>query len=506
MTSSPTQRNQTFGWMSAGAALGFVVTFGAYFAMSNITGDRAEDERSSSIFDGSADSFDQDSSSPLASESETAESDILTVDEPLEDRWNELVADEHPNVAQLADLVRIAKEWMDEAGFDVVQRISLSLNNPIVQNAVIGSIVHHATQIDAESALHHALKLTGSERDLALEAVAAAWVSLNPIQAMNAMSAIEEGSVRRQMLEKLVRVWAEQDPKTVLEDIELVPENLRKLGERQALLALARTDPKGTVAFLEGISDTELKFTLTLELASSWSDLDVHAALEWALSDDVFIKDQVLTLVLGKMAREDPSFALQTALGQPIDSALFGLERSVIDEVAAFDLELAIEMLSQAREGLTKFFSYSTIGKFLARDNDIDRIHSLALELPEDEREAYYNQVVHQWAASQPESLVEQLDNLPSTDNKYQAAMSLVRRNVGRNVLSKSQMEYVRSFLPEDYNSETGRRNREYSNPGLTEEQAEQIQAHYRKAFEEGYEVLFGARVRVGAPEIESKP
>lgn len=494
--------------MSAGACLGFAATLGAYFAISNFTGDRSEDETSMSHIVGSSEGAVQDSSTRFANESKTASMDSLSVDMPLEDVWTDWVSDEYPNVTQLADLVQIAKQWMDEAGFDVIQRINDSLTNPIVQNAVIGSIVHHAAQTDAESALQHALKLSGPVRDLALEAVAAAWVSLNPIQALNAMSAIKEGSVRRQMLEKLVRAWAEHDPTTVLEDLGLVPENLRKLGERQALLTLARTDPEGTVALLQNIEDKELRVAVTKELASNWSDRDVHAALEWALSDDIPIKQQVLTVILGKMARENHSLALQTALSQPLEDSLVGLELTVIGEVAAIDLELAVEMLSQVREGITKFFSYSTLGKYLARNNDIDRVHSLALELPEREREAYYNQVVHQWAASQPESLVAQLDNLPSTDNKYQAAMNLVRRNVGTNVLSRSQMEYVRDFLPEDYNSETGRRNRQYSNPGLTKEQAEQIQTHYRRVLEEQYGELFGERVRAGngETETESKP
>ena len=506
MTTSRVNRNQTIGWTSVGAALGFAVTFGVYLAISSFTGEGSEAKHSSSDSIGSTDSSSKHSRSPFSDDSQATKIDDSPVGKSLEEVWTELVADGHPNVAQLADLVQIAKQLIDQEGFEAIQGISDSLTDPIVQNAVIGSIVHHAAKTDAESALQHALKLSEPVRDLALSAVAAAWVSLNPIQAMHAMSAIEEGSVRRQMLEKLVRAWAVHDPTTVLGDLELVPENLRELGKRDALLALARTDPEGTVALLQDITDDELRVAITKELASSWSDLDAHAALEWALSDDIFIKQQVLSLILGKVAKEDPQLALQTALSQPLENTLLGLELTVIGEVASTDLELAIEMLSQVREGLTKFLSLATIGKHLARNNDVDRIHSLALELPDGEREAYFNQVVHQWAASQPESLVVQLDNLPSTDNKYQAAMSLVRHNVGTNVLSKNQMEYVRGFLPEDYNSETGRRNIPYSNPGLTKEQAEQIQDHYRKVLEEGYNVLFGERVRVGVTESESKP
>lgn len=460
------------------------ITLLAFFAFSNFSGDRGKDERTNFELDDSRSIADQDVRVPSSTSSEDSESSISLDDRPLNAVWDELVTDEIPNVAQLADLVRVAKQWIDETGFELIQQINDSLTNPVVQNAVISSIVHYAAQTDAESALKQALRLSGSVRDLALEAVAISWVGQNPVQAIKAVSAIEDGSVRREMLELLVRAWAENYPKTVLEDLELVPENLRMLGEREALLALARTDPQGTAALLGNISDEDLKLALITAIASSWSDLDVYAALEWAMSEDVNIKDRVLTLIIGKLATKDPEFALQTALSQPVEDTLFGMELVVIGEVAAIDLELAVEMLSQVREGLTKFFSYATLGRHLVHNDDTDRAHSLVLGLPEDEREAYYNQIVHQWAASHPESLVEQLDNLPSTDNKYQAAMSLVRRNVGTNVLTKSQMEYVRGFLPEDYNSETGRRNRPYSNPGLTDEQNEEIRAHFIRVFE----------------------
>ena len=442
--------------MPVGAAFGITVTLGAYFAISSL-GDRGEDEETNLVFTGSLGGLDQEPNA-LVRESTATKPDILLVDGPIETLWSKFVADERPDVAQLADLVHIAKEWIDESGFVVIQKINDSLTNSIVQHAVIGSVMHHAAQTDADSALQHALQLTGTGRDLALSAVIAAWVNLNPFQAMQAVSAIEEGSVRRQLLEMLVRAWAENDPKTVLEDLAIIPANLRKLGEREAALTLARTDPEGTVTFLGGISDTEdteLKFMLTLELASSWSDRDPSAALEWALSSNTFSRNQVLTMLLGKLARVDPRMALQTALSQPIDNSQIGLELSVIGEVAATDHNLAYKMLSQVRGGLTRKYSYQEVGKALIRNNEPNRALNLALDLPTNERRSYYNQIVHQWARSQPKSLIAHLENLPSIDARIQAATSLMHRNTGRNTLTETQMDYVRNFLPDDYNSET---------------------------------------------------
>lgn len=295
MSRSSRFQDQAIGWIPVGAAFGITVTLVAYFAISSLS-DRGEDEETNSVLTGSLGDLDQEPK-VLARESTVPKPEILPVDKPIESLWSKLVADERPDAAQLADLVHIAKEWIDEAGFVVIQKINDSLTDSIVLHAVIGSVMHHAAQTDADSALQYALKLSGTVRDLALSAVIAAWVKLNPTQAMQAVSAIEDASVRRQLLEMLVRAWAENDPKTILEDLASIPANLRKLGEREAALALARTDPEGTVTFLGGISDTddtELKFMLTLELASSWSDRDPNAALEWALLSNTFIRNQVL--------------------------------------------------------------------------------------------------------------------------------------------------------------------------------------------------------------------
>lgn len=504
MSKSSTNRIRTIPWLLLGTVFGMAVTLGLFFGLSGFKSDQVHGTKSDAVVEGDTFRSDQDPSYPTAKQNQTAAAQNLLDEHQLEAAWYETISDDRPNVAQLADLISIANSWMKESGLDVIQEISDSLSDSIVRNAVVKKILHTATQSDPQNALQYALELSDPLREIALSAVASAWTNMNPIQALNYVSTIDSGSVRRQMLEKLVRSWAEHNPKAVLDEIELVPENLRNLGEREALLALARTAPEETVALLNGISDTELKLALTMELASNWSDLNLEAALEWAMSEDVLAKDQVLTLILGKLARRDPKLALQTALSQPMDNSLFGLELSVLTEVAAFDLELAVEMLSQVRDGLTKFFSYSAVARRLVRNNQIDRVHDLALGLPEDERGAYYNRVVHQWAVSQPESLVDQLENLPSTEAKYEAAMGLVRRNVGTNVLSKTQMDYVRSFLPEDYNSETGRRGSErhgsgYIYPGLTDKQNQIIREHYTRILEERADKdipVLGTRIR----------
>ena len=374
--------------------------------------------------------------------------------------WQEMIADDLHNLAQTASLIRMAHDWVDQSGFDAIAQIAASLPESIVKKVVLGSVLHRAMLEDPHSTLQESLKLDEDLREMALATIARAWASIGPQTALQSISAIDSNRIRRQMFEHFVIAWASYDPKGMLADFDLVPANLRTLAEEHAIRALANNKPAEAALLLAKLSDPELRFDLTLDLAERWSDQDVYVALDWVLSEtisDSFLEVQVFDTVLRKLAQENPDLALQTALDLP-DKHFLGFEATVIEEVARVNLGKAIAMLSQVREGVTRSSAYTAVGKALVRNNETDRAMEFAQQLPEEERDFYYGLVVNEWAYSNPESLVSAMDKLPSEEAKWIAAMDLTRRNVGTNLLSKDQMAYVREFLPEDYNSETGRR------------------------------------------------
>lgn len=412
--------------------------------------------------------------------------------------WQELIADEQSNMAQTAQLLRLAQEWVDQSGLDAIAQIDKSLNDPLLKKTVLGSVLQKAMLADPHAVLQQALNFEDDLRELVLETMARAWASIGPQEAMESISSIESHRIRRQMLDHFVTTWANYDPKGMFENFDLVPENLRSYAEEQAIRAIAQTTPADAVQFLANVSDEYVSFDLTMELATSWSDQDALAALNWALSHQFpnsSLERQVLNTVLRSVAADNPELALQTALDQPSDLIGLGLEATVVEEVARTDIERAISMLSQVREGYTQSFTSVAVGKALVRNNEIDRALELAQELPEESRDLYYNLVVNEWAYSNPKSLVSKLEELPSTEAKYTAAMDLTRLNVGTNVLTTDQMTFVKSFLPKDYNSETGRRGAESAqiarlnnlqNKDLTDEEKTQIQRDFQKMLMEG--------------------
>lgn len=412
--------------------------------------------------------------------------------------WQYLLDDELSNLAQASQLIQLAQKWVDQFGLEAMTQIDITLNDPILKKSVMGAVLQRALLVDSDATLQHALGLEGELRELVLETIARAWVSIGPHEAMESIYAIESHRDRRQMLDHFVTTWANFDPQGMFENFNLVPENLRSYAEEQAIRAIAKTTPELAFQFLTNVSNEHLKFDLTMEIATSWSDQNAVAALDWALAHEFSnsaLTRLVLDMVLRRVAAENPSLALQTALDQPTDMMGLGFEATVVEEVVRTDVELAIAMLSQVRDGFTKSSSYVAVGKALIRNGETDRALEFAQQLPEESRDLYYSLLVNQWAYSDPKSLVPMLDELPSTEAKYTAAMDLTRHNVGTNILTKEQMSVVRSFLPKDYNSETGRRGAESAqwarlnnlqNKDLTEEDRVQLQKDFRKVMMEG--------------------
>lgn len=418
--------------------------------------------------------------------------------EVISEEWESLIADERSNLAHTADLIRLAHQWIEQSGLEVIAHIDESLNDTMLKKAVIGSVLQRALLTDPQETLQQVLVFENELRELVLENLARAWASIGPEAAMESITSIETPRIRRQMLEQFVTEWANLDPKEMFENFDLIPENLQALAQEQAIRALANTTPEEAVQFLEQISDEYLQFELTMEIASEWSDKNVLEALNWALSEqftDAALERLVLDTVLRSLAVENPELALQTALDQPLNLMGLGLEATVIDAVARTDIERALSMLAQVREGYTKSFTSIAVGKALVRNNETDRALELAQQLPEEYRDSYYDLVVNEWAYSDPKSLVSMLDKLPTTEAKYRAAMDLNRLNVGTNILTKEQISFVRGYLPKDYNWETGRRGSEseqfarlnnIQNKDLTEEERAQIQRDFQKMMMDG--------------------
>lgn len=372
--------------------------------------------------------------------------------------WNRIVLDRQPNLAQTEFLIRIASEWLMQDGISVIDRISNSLTDEVVREAVITSVLHRIAQEDPHAALTEATKLTGNSRELVLRTVAAVWARIDPQAALAGIATLEGGKTLELLQESVLEAWAENDPTNLLEMLATVPEHLRAMAKEEAMLAIARGSPEEAISFLSDLEDDDLRIKLAKEIATHWSEHDPHAALEWVLNEQFTTNVQqaeTLMIVLASLATKDPERAFQTAREQPIvlrGQYYRGMEVTVIQHLVETNIDKALAMLSEIRrDGLTVTHAYSEVGRAMIRDGQFDRALKLGERLGENRRRNYNGSLMYQWAMSDPETLFATLAKLPSDQLKDQAAKGLVRYNHDTKALNSEQMNRVASFLPDGY-------------------------------------------------------
>ncbi len=368
------------------------------------------------------------------------------------DAWNALVNDSYEDIAQIGSLVQIAQSLVQQNGIEALDWIRNSLIDDTVLEATVRSVLHHVALSNPQSAFRQAQSLSRDSQDVALPTIVEMWARSNPLVAMDTLSNLKNASQRKQLQTTLLRAWAESDAQNLFDSLERLPEAIRPKAEQQAMLAVARTAPSDAVAYLADLPTGDRQQSLALEIAEHWSKSDIYAALDWVLSDQVTSEStrrRALTEVLRNLVHVDPTLAFQTALKQePLSKYGRGLEAMVIEQIARSDIDTAISLLSQVREGHTKLHAYIAAGRALVQNGGYDRALRLGQQLPNEDQSRYRHSVLWSWAESDPEGLLASLEELPSEDAKTQAAMGLIMSNFRHNALSGEQMEYVSSMLP----------------------------------------------------------
>lgn len=372
--------------------------------------------------------------------------------------WSQIVFDGQPNMSQTEFLINVATEWLFQDGIAVIDQISESLKVEVVRDTVITAALHQIAQHDPRAALLEATKLTSKSRELVLRTIAQVWATIDPETALASIETMEIGKTLALLQESVIAAWAIDDPTGLLEVLSTVPEHFQGLAKEKALLAIARVSSEKAVSYLADLEDDDLRMKLAKEIATYWSEQDPHAALDWVLQENFTTNVQqaeTLMIVLGSLAMKDPELAFQTARDQPIvlrGQYYRGMEVTVIQNLVETNIDQALAMLPDIRSaGLTQTHAYSEVGRAMIRDGQYDRALKLGERLSERGRKNYNGSLMYQWAMSNPETLFENLDKLPSDQLKDQAARGLVRYNQETKALDSQQMEHVASFLPEGY-------------------------------------------------------
>ncbi|MXW07412.1 MAG: hypothetical protein F4X56_07710 [Gammaproteobacteria bacterium] len=381
-----------------------------------------------------------------------------SVDDPRE-TWTILINDNVEDFAQLRTLLRVAEELVQQEGIRVLGGIYDSVMDRNVRDTILKSVAQSAALDDPQNVFQDAMLLPREVQDLLLPEIVKAWAGTDPLVAFDVISNLDKSGLRASLQETLIGAWAEHDAQDIFNSLELLPQRLRARAEELAMLAVARSSPADAVQFLENLDDSSKKRELAKTIAKNWAKRDVYGALNWATSSqlaDERTKQDILSIVIRELAVKDPELAMQTALSHPQYESAFGfksgLEEIVVEQVAKYDVDKAIAMLSQVRAGDTRIDAYKSVGRELVLNADYDRALTLGQQLPEEERKKYLNTVLSLWAQEDPDSMLASIDTLIATPElKQQAAGTLLAQNFlnGGSVLSEEQVEQLSGYMVE---------------------------------------------------------
>lgn len=408
------------------------------------------------------------------------------IDAP-ESAWDELARDLQDDLANLRTLSRVATSWVEKSGLDVLDEVYRSLTNAQTRQSVMYHVLEEVAQTDPGGAFDYALTLESDPHNSIVNNIANIWVSSDPRSALTAAIGLEQETLRKTMVESdprsaltaaigleqdtlretmvesAIRAWALSEPKQMLEEIGTLPADLQESASKAALSEIFSESPEEATELVAAMEPSSVKTSSASSVVSVWSERDHIAALEWILNEPgvAEIKSELLSSIMHSLVGADLEFAMDIALEQPIDEDMFvypmdspgelGLEFFVIRSLASSDVDKAIELLPQVREGSTQVVSIHVVAQALLRKDEIDRAFDIIQKAPESVSEKVYRALSMSWVSTDPQGMLKSLDRFPSEDVRSRAAVLLATFNQFTFALSKEQIEEVKKYLTEEH-------------------------------------------------------
>lgn len=381
------------------------------------------------------------------------------IDNP-EETWNELVSVVQDNPGQSWMLATVARAWVEKNGLSILDQVSDSMTNSQTRQFVLGAVLLNAAKDTPKIAFEYALKLDSNSDSnpegfgfvSLVSTVTNIWVKSDPRSALDAASGVEQLGLRRKLEESVVTAWANQNPQDVLSVLETLPEHVHNSATRTAISAWVNEDPHEAANFVANM-EGGTRASAASSLVVVWTrQTDYKDSIEWVLNEPGIsdLKGFLLPEVLGHLAYVDPQFAMEKALEQPIADGGLGLEATVIFRLSFNDIDEAIRFLPQVRPGSTKIAAYGYVGKMYIEHGATEDALNLAQELPSSNRSEYFQALLTTWSRSDPESLLNSIDSLPTSEVKSKAARVLTVSNKRHKGLSEKQVQSVEKYLSKE--------------------------------------------------------
>ncbi len=366
-------------------------------------------------------------------------------------------------------LESVAFQWYQAEGISVLDEIR-ALSKRDASSSLRRILLHIALE-NPGFALNYVLDMRSRNYSLEEELIRT-WAEADLQSALEATYTVRDGGIRRDLQQEIASVWAEKEPRYLLQNLDALPEPVRYVAARAGVAEIAKISLQEAGEYALQIEDLKLRRMAVSWLMPIWTTHEPSTLLDWVLNDPVNqpIVEELRNQLVSRSLDSDPKGAFQIALGLPSSqwegTSEYLLEdlppdlqyslppsdvlvAEVMESIGKSDSQLALDLLSVVREEDTKFVAALHLGEALVFQGKVSDALQLAHQLPETHRDRYYSRLASNWSHEDPVSLIESIDEFPSAKHKSSVAARLLRADRRRNAFNDAQVDSLRQHLSE---------------------------------------------------------
>lgn len=294
-------------------------------------------------------------------------------------------------------------------------------------------------------------------RELLADAVAVALAREDPRRAL-AWARDNDRSMHRGRLANVLSTIALEDPELAVAEAKRLPDSLQKKHALNVLaMTVARNDPRQATELLDNFEDTEDRISMATAISNTWLQSDPDAALAWILDRTGSEREKMLAMAAQLLPQMDidsamrwlprlddgaaaawraqiaAHLAMQRSAGEAerFIARFEGseeyprLQASVINGVARYDPDSALEMVRRMPRGSERDSLYSNLAMQVARQDPRRAAAVLASIDDPGRRSGTVGSVAMQWGRKDPPAAEQWARNLPRGEQRDDAIAHL---------------------------------------------------------------------------------
>lgn len=374
-----------------------------------------------------------------------------------EKAWTALVQDPYQlDQENIRRLRNIAEAWVKQSGINVIPTITESIRDLRTRQSLQYHMLHIAALQNVEAAFEFAVQLPDVGYLNPVSSVLSVWADVDPLAAWERISAIKSARVRKNLVSELMGYWTTNDHQLLLESLDRFPRDVQDQARANLIDVVVDSSTEDALAMYHEIKNKKSKEFAAKLLVLKWATIDVESAFNWVLTEPTTEqeRDFLIGLILQNMTHGDYQKAFQVAINQPLGvdgNKEIGLEATVIEGLVFSYLDEALQLLSQVRDGETKYAAFKTVGIALIRNDRLEEAIEKGNELTGEQQVCYYTSIgLFLNVREDPESAFVRLDKLPSEKAQSRLAVTWISNNYNSGTFSANQLKRLIQYLTDE--------------------------------------------------------